>query len=197
MLNLITFERNPASGADPLFEIGGTGRSLNFVNTGLATLAGGELSTSYQYDENITPFANARYVDARDQIIGAPLVGISPLSTEIGVRLHDAEKGRRWSIELLARMVATQNRLGTIRFFSNPDGSGVDVAERQTPGFAYGDLRGYWRLRERCLLTAGIENFTNTFYREHLDLRNGISANGTLGVYRQGINLYCGTEVTY
>jgi len=197
VMNYITFEQLPASGADPNFLIGGSGRALSFINTGLATLAGGELYSSYDWNPWMTPFVTARYVDGRDQIINAPLFGISPLNSTIGIRFHDPNQGDRWSVEWLARVAPSQYRLGTIRFAQNPNGTGVSVAEQQTPGFAYGDVRAYWRAAPRWLLTGGIENFTNTFYREHLDLRNGISANGNTGVYRPGINVYMGTEVTY
>jgi outer membrane receptor protein involved in Fe transport len=41
------------------------------------------------------------------------------------------------------------------------------------------------------LLTAGVENLFNRFYREHLDLRTGV------GVYEPGLNGYFGVEMRY
>jgi outer membrane receptor protein involved in Fe transport len=41
------------------------------------------------------------------------------------------------------------------------------------------------------LLTAGVENLGDRFYREHLDLRTG------RGVFQPGVNFYVGMRVTY
>jgi outer membrane receptor protein involved in Fe transport len=41
------------------------------------------------------------------------------------------------------------------------------------------------------LLLAGIENLTDKYYHEHLDLRTG------RGVFQPGINFYFGFELTY
>jgi iron complex outermembrane recepter protein len=41
------------------------------------------------------------------------------------------------------------------------------------------------------MLIAGVENFTDDFYREHLDYRTG------RGVNQPGVNFYFSTELTY
>jgi outer membrane receptor protein involved in Fe transport len=52
-------------------------------------------------------------------------------------------------------------------------------------------LRGFWRPYDNFTVIAGVENFGNKYYREHLDYRSG------LGVYQPGTNFYCSTELTY
>jgi iron complex outermembrane recepter protein len=76
-------------------------------------------------------------------------------------------------------MVARQNRVA------------ATLQEQETPGFAVGDLRAYRWLRKRAILTGGIENFTDRFYREHLDYRTGTD------VFRPGVNFYTGLELRY
>ena len=65
------------------------------------------------------------------------------------------------------------------------------LGERGTTGFTVLNARSYWRLRENLLVIAGAENFTDQFYREHLDYRSG------LGVFQPGANFYFSTELSY
>lgn len=51
------------------------------------------------------------------------------------------------------------------------------------------DLRAYWRAYDGVLLTAGVENLFDKFYREHLDLLTGN------GVYQPGQTIYAGVEM--
>ena len=66
----------------------------------------------------------------------------------------------------------------------------LSLDEIATPGFATVDMRAYRRFGN-WLTTAGVENMTDRFYREHLDYRSG------LGVFRPGVNFYFGAELTY
>jgi outer membrane receptor protein involved in Fe transport len=61
-----------------------------------------------------------------------------------------------------------------------------------TPGFTTYDLRAYWQVNKGLLLTAGVENFTNKTYLEHLDLRTP-----GLGFLQPGINFYFGAKMDY
>jgi site-specific DNA recombinase len=81
--------------------------------------------------------------------------------------------------ELSARMVASQTRVAST------------LQELETDGFTTGDIRTFRRFKNRALMTCGVENFTNTFYREHLDYRTGTD------VFRPGVNFYSGLELTY
>jgi outer membrane receptor protein involved in Fe transport len=57
------------------------------------------------------------------------------------------------------------------------------------------DLRSYWQVTSQLLCVAGVENFTDRNYREHLDFRpTGV---GALPVFQPGMNFYFGGEMTY
>lgn len=188
--------------------------SLKYVNTELATLSGVEMFGEYDLNDWITPFATLKYVVGRDHdrdgdfatrraspgqpsqqvpglprgsfsgVSGAnsePLPSILPLESRLGFRLHQPERDSRWSAEFSARLVADQNRLAS------------SLLETRTTGFCVFDLRGYWQATDRLLCIAGVENFTDLNYREHLDFR---SENG-IEVLRSGISFYFGSELTF
>ncbi len=188
--------------------------SLKYVNTKLATLAGVELYGEYDVADFLTTFATLQYVEGRDHtrngefatrraapgqpstrvyglprgyfsgIVGGaeePLPNIVPLESRLGVRLHDPSETRRWGIELSARVVDNQDRVAS------------SLLETPTPGFTVWDVRSYWRPTDHLLLIAGVENFTDKNYREHLDYR---SRSG-LAVYQPGVNFYFSSELTY
>ena len=101
----------------------------------------------------------------------------------MGVRLHSddtaGEGNRGWSVTLVARSVDAQDRVA-MRLF-----------ERDTPGYTVWNLRSHAWLTEHLMVTAGVENLLDQFYREHLDYRAG------LGVYQPGITGYVGSELIY
>ena len=99
-------------------------------------------------------------------MIHVPLPSIAPLESTVGLRLHDVEGGRRWGIEMGARMVGDQDRLAAIR-----SGGTTRELEERTPGFTVCHLRGYWNRTENFSIVAGIDNLFNRNYQEHLDLR--------------------------
>jgi iron complex outermembrane receptor protein len=166
---------------------------VRFVNTGLATLYGGEAYAEYDAMDILTPFATATYVRAQDQTRGSrgnpglglpapdsePLPNIAPLDVRLGVRLHEPCQNSRYGVDVIWRLVAQQREVA------------ASLLEQQTPGFQTWDVRGYWQYNEQVLITAGIENVFDKFYREHLDLRTG------LGVFQPGRNAYVGLEVRY
>ncbi len=190
--------------------------SLRYVNTALATLAGGEAFAELFPKSTLTPFMTLRGVDGRDRtrngdfattegaagnasdkvagqqrgffsgILGAaaePLPGISPFEIRTGVRLRDPARQPQWNMELAARIVDNQDRVAT------------SLLESTTPGFTVWDIRGMYQPRDvqGLTLVAGLENFTDKAYREHLDFR---SPNG-LQVLQPGINAYVGVDWTY
>ena len=140
---------------------------LQYVNTGLATLSGGEASAEYDPSPWFTVFGAVAYVDGRDQTLDAPLLAISPLDSWVGVRWHDSEPQRRWDLEFAVRIVAAQDRLGTIRVL----GGAPTVVEEETPAFAVCNLRGYYHYSKTLKFTAGVDNLFNENYLEHLDMR--------------------------
>lgn len=170
---------------------------VGFVNTNLASLAGFELYGEHSVSPYLTGFAMMSYVEGRDHTRDKPgrfrvvdnrsgvnrpeepLPGMPPLESLVGLRLHPAGDDPHWGIELAARMVSDQDRFAE------------SLGERRTAGFTVLNARSYWRLRDNLLVIAGAENFTDQFYREHLDYRSG------LGVFQPGANFYFSTELSY
>jgi outer membrane receptor protein involved in Fe transport len=189
---------------------------LKYVNTDLATLTGFDAYLECMPQRLLTPFVLMRYVDGRDRtrngdfatrqgqagmesirvdglprgafsfVSGSdsePLPGIAPLETRVGVRLHEVARQPRWNVELAARIVDNQDRVATSLF------------ESTTPGFTVWDLRSAYvpASIKGLTLVAGIENFTDKTYREHLDFRSftGVS------LLQPGINTYAGLDWQY
>ncbi len=86
-------------------------------------------------------------------------------------------------MELSARVVDNQDRVAT------------SLLESATPGFTVWDLRSNYQPSrwEGLTLVAGVENFTDKAFREHLDFR---SPNG-IQILQPGINAYFGTDLSY
>ncbi len=187
---------------------------LKFVNTDLATFCGAELHAEYDLTEALVLFGNLSYVEATDRtrngdfataqatpgnpsqrVYGLPrgyfsgvpgpaeepLPAISPLTSRLGVRLRDPVDHKRYGLEISTRLVHSQTRVAT------------SLLETATPGFNVWDLRGYWQANRQLLLIAGVENFANANYREHLDFR---SPDG-IQMFQPGVNFYAGGEVNY
>lgn len=182
---------------EPSNEDDGLGTGAAFVNTDLAVLKGIETFGRFQWYDNVALFGTLSYVQgddlSRDKpsrqgeatrsfvsgVDKEPLPGIAPLDSRLGVLFHDHSPSQNWGVEFSSRMVARQSRIA------------ATLQEIETPGFATFDIRSYRRIAKRNLLTAGVENLTDRFYREHLDYRSGF------GVYRPGINFYTGIELNY
>lgn len=178
---------------------GDTNSLIVFTNTDLAVLAGGEIYAEYDATEYLTPFATVAYVagddlthidnkrptltSSRRVIAQEALPGIPPLMARTGFRFHDRNPQQRWSIEFASRLVDAQTRVAS------------SLGEFPTPGFVTYDIRGFWRCSERAILTAGVENLTNKFYREHLDPRSGIF--GVDQLFQPGLNFYFGCQMQY
>lgn len=179
---------------------------LIYTNTDLATLGGFEAYLDRDVTSMLTGFARISFVEGRDHTrnessrlaairraqlfavtsdrSGAtnddePLPGIVPLQSSVGVRWHQDDPDPDWGLELEAVMVAPQNRVAT------------SLVEKPTAGYGLGNVRGFWRPFADLTMMAGVENFTDRYYRQHLDYRSG------RGVYQPGINAYLSAEVTY
>ncbi|MBI1914054.1 MAG: TonB-dependent receptor [Planctomycetes bacterium] len=185
--NYITFDQN---------KVGPGISQVVFTNTDLATLAGGELFADVDLTGYLTPFLTVSYVQGRDRthvdtrrpaglvssrtfIDTEPLPGISPLEIRSGFRLHEATVRPRWSVEFLARSVLGQNLIA------------ASLSELPTSGFTIFDVRAFWQITDQVLLTGGVENIGDKFYREHLDPRSGDQ------LFRPGTNAYAAVEVKY
>ena len=188
------------------------GEQIQFAaygNTDLATLVGGECSLEFQLTEVCTAFGMLSYVAGQDHtrneptqqsIRGAsggvfhfhgnefrsdvdleeePLAGIPPMTSLLGLRWQSQEVDNVWGTEISMRIVSGQDRIASSLF------------ESETPGFNTWDVRAFRYLTPNYLLTAGVENFANRFYREHLDFRVG------RGVYQPGRTFFFGSELSY
>ncbi|MBB3206503.1 hypothetical protein FHS27_002312 [Rhodopirellula rubra] len=190
--NYITYDLLDPAGTSDGFQTG-----ARFVNTDLATLSGIEAYGQADITSMISTFGTITYLEGRDRsrldparlsafdsrsandtVEAEPLPGIAPLDTRIGVLVQDPSPEKKWGVEFSARIVDNQDRVA------------ATLEEAPTPGFTVYNIRTY----QRCgalLLTSGIENVSDKFYREHIDYRSG------LGVYQPGIGFYTGAELTY
>lgn len=172
-------------------------RLLRTINTDLATLTGGEAYLERSLTNRLAAFAAAQYVDGRDRVIDAPLPGISPFDSRFGLRLVDAEQGRRWGLEFSTRIVNGQDRLGALRIGTT---SVVDVIDLEvpTPGFTVHNVRGYWNITDSLFVVAGISNLGDAEYLEHLNLRLPDDGQFTgTRVLEPGITPYVTVEWTF
>jgi iron complex outermembrane recepter protein len=177
---------------------GGLPQGAAFVNTDQAILRGINSFALYNLTPVVSVFGTLSYtrgddltretpsrisgLSSRSNVVGVPkeaLPGIAPFDSRVGLILQDDGEFRKWGVEVSARMVAAQNRVAST------------LQELASDGFATGDIRTYRRFRRNALLTCGVENFTDTFYREHLDYRTGSD------VFRPGVNFYTGFQLTY
>ena len=169
---------------------GGLSAGVAFVNTDLAFLTGAEAYGEFQLTGQLDAFGNLSYIEGRDLartgrsgVAGRehePLPGIPPLTSLVGLRLHEPYDNSRWAIELACRIVDNQDRVA------------ASLEEVATPGFTVWDFRSYFRVADPLTVTFGVENFTDKYYQEHLDYRTG-----GIGVYRPGIGFYLGSELVY
>lgn len=183
VINYITYSANSVK--DPTGAV-----LLNTLNTPLAELRGFEAFNSFDLTPTITPFASAHYVYGMDQTIHQPLTQIPPLQGFAGVRFHDANNGAKWGLEMFATMTRMQNRPGIIRTTDLP-GQFTHI-ERRVGGWTTGNLRGYWNVSEKLLVSGGINNVFNRNYLQYLSLQSP-----PLQVLSPGISPYLSTEWIY
>lgn len=171
--------------------------NVRFVNTSQARLFGGEAYAEVDVNSWLTPFVTYTLVKGDDLTrdgrtspnvaasLGLPnpsqepLPMIAPPEFRAGLRFHEPGQTPRYGLDVLSRMVMRQDRVA------------ASLREQTTPGFTVWDLRGYWQATQGILLTGGVENLFDKFYREHLDLRTG------LGVFQPGRTVYVGMELRY
>lgn len=168
-------------------------RLLRYTNTPLATLTGFQTYAEYDVNSYLTPFGSMQFVRGTDRGLDAPLPGISPLDSSVGLRFHDANGGRTWGFETICRMVNQQNRLGNIRVL----GAATPI-EFPTAGFGLLNLRAYYNATQRMNFVAGCDNVLNRYYQQHLDLRLvGPAGFLTSRVLSPGITPYFGLDWQY
>jgi iron complex outermembrane receptor protein len=117
-----------------------------------------------------------------------PLPQIPQLESRVGFRLHDRickpTDAPKWTVEVSARMDAGKNDVAT------------SLGELPSSGFTVFDVRTFWHVNEKLLLSAGVENFGDRAYRAHLDPISGNLLNVD-PLFRPGTNFYFSSQLTY
>ena len=180
-----------------------------YTNTDLATLAGAEVFSQADLTSWLTPFGTLSYVQGIDQTATdrrraanlessrrddpltlrrktrtEPLPQIPPLEGRVGLRFHAPTRTPRWQLEFSTRMVTGQNNVAT------------SLGEFTTPGFTIFNVRGFYRVTDNLLVSAGVENIGDKNYREHLDPVSG-NLLGVGPLLRPGTNFFFNTQLTY
>jgi iron complex outermembrane receptor protein len=180
-----------------------------FTNTDLATLAGAEVFVQMDVTDWLTPFGTLAYVQGVDQTARdrrrpltedssrredvlrgrrvpatEPLPQIPPLESRAGFRLHAPGRQPWWQVEFSARMVSGQTLVA------------ASLGEQTTPGFTVFNVRGFVKLTDNLLVSAGVDNLGDRTYREHLDpIAGNLLGSGAL--LRPGANFFLNTQWTY
>jgi outer membrane receptor protein involved in Fe transport len=81
-------------------------------------------------------------------------------------------------------MVAGQNRVAD------------SLRELPTGGFTVFNVRGFWKVNDTLLLSAGVDNLGDRNYREHLDPISG-NLLGVSPLLRPGTNFFFNTQISY
>ncbi len=131
---------------------------FRYVNGSEATFYGGELLLRQRLGDRVSWRGSLAYVRGHDRALDEPVLGVAPLSGEVGVRFHTVER-RLW-IDLASRFAGRQERVATSRF------------EQETPGWAIYNLSAGFELARGWKLTAAVENLTDHAYAEHLNSPN-------------------------
>jgi len=128
-----------------------------YVN-GDGTFWGLETSASFLLTKTLTLMAAVDYLWGEDELLEEPALGVTPFGGSLGLRYdHRAD---RWYLQGLVRGRAEQNRVAKIK------------GEVPTEGYAIGDIRGGVLIFRNLRLDAGVENFWNQQYTNHLNQKN-------------------------
>lgn len=183
-----------------------------FVNTPLATMAGGEIFGEWDVSSGLTFFGTVMYVEGTNETVNERLFNTPTLPAPDGSRqgsafgrsAFDQSPGE----EPLPQIPPLESRLGIrlqdespesrwgaelmVRVVDDQDRvANRTLLEQRTPGFTTYDVRAFVRPVDDWTLTFGVLNFTDKRYREHLDNRAGNQ------FYQPGITAYFGSEVRY
>ncbi|MFZ7096222.1 TonB-dependent copper receptor [Luteimonas dalianensis] len=125
-----------------------------------ARIGGAEAGVEFRPAEYWTVGANVAYARGENRETGAALPQMPPLDAKFTLNYDD----RRWSMGVLVRAVASQDRV------AEGQGNVVGRDLGASGGFATLALNGGYRFNAQAQLTAGIDNVFDRTYSEHLNL---------------------------
>ncbi len=164
----------------------GTVKSARNIN---ASTYGAEADASYAVNDRWTVTGALAWVRGSNDTDGTALAQMPPLEGRLGLQ-HDV---KNWSLGVLARLVAEQDRVHATY------GSIVGQDIGRTPGYTVFSLNAGWRPRKGALVTAGVDNVFDKTYAEHLS-RTGTAVAGytqTVRVNEPGRNLWLKANIAF
>ena len=132
-----------------------------------AVTFGAELDLAYQVAEGWNVTGAAAYTRGKNDTDGLPLAQIPALELRAGLN-YDAD---RWSAGMLVRSVSDQER------FALNQGNIVGKDLGRSDGFTTLAASASWKLTDRLLVSAGVDNLFDRDFAEHLS-RGGASLSG-------------------
>ncbi|MFV0284258.1 MAG: TonB-dependent copper receptor [Castellaniella sp.] len=142
-----------------------------------ATILGGELDASWQFNPSWQGVASLSYVYGKNRTDGTALAQQPPLEVRLGLNYAHGP----YSAGVLWRLVAAQNR-----YDEGKGGiAGKDLGP--TGGFGVLSLNAGWRPNKSVLLTAGVDNVFDKTYAEHLS-RSGVEIPGSVSFVDTRLN---------
>jgi iron complex outermembrane receptor protein len=132
-----------------------------------ATTFGAELDLAYELAEGWNLTGAAAYTRGRNDTDGLPLAQIPALELRAGLNYDTT----RWSAGMLVRSVSDQER------FALNQGNIVGRDLGRSDGFTTVAASATWKMTDRLLLSAGIDNLFDRDFAEHLS-RGGAMLSG-------------------
>jgi len=149
-----------------------------YVNGSEAVFYGGELLLDQRVSSAFSWRASLSYVWGEDRAFDEPVLGLPPLTGELGVRYNLPR--RDLYLDLSATIADRQDRVATSRF------------EQATPGHTVFNLAAGYRWSDRLALSAGVENLFDRTWSDHLNSPNPFSGEriGEMGrAFRLGLEV--------
>ena len=128
-----------------------------YVN-GRATFRGIDMAFTAALSDVLTWDGGFSYLHGRDDSVGEPAIGVSPLRTTLGLRYED--QAGRFYVEGTAHLVAEQDQVASSR------------GEIPTASYQTGDLRAGFGMTNGVTVRGGILNIWDEDYSDHLNAKN-------------------------
>ena len=128
-----------------------------YVN-GEATFRGIDMAFAAALSDVLTWDGGFSYLYGRDDSVGEPAIGVSPLRTTLGLRYED--QAGRFYVGGTAHLVAEQDQVASSR------------GEIPTASYQTGDLRAGFGMTNGVTVRGGILNIWDEDYSDHLNAKN-------------------------